>query len=120
MHHRISWLFFWAVAATVSLRAQAPAPGPVAAPAGPMPAGLVLVAKVSGTVTMNVNGTISPLTVDTSLPQSAKVNTAKDSSVVLVFSNGATTQLGAESELVIDEFLQDPFGSTIKVAEMTD
>ncbi len=81
---------------------------------------LILVAKVTGRVTMTVNGATTPLAVDAKVLPSAKVNTEQDSSVVLVFSNGATTQLGANSEMIIEEFLQDPFASTVKMADVTD
>jgi hypothetical protein len=48
------------------------------------------------------------------------ITTAKDSSVILVFSNGATLNLGAESVLSIDEFLQDPFAAPVKVGELME
>ncbi|HUR57962.1 MAG TPA: FecR domain-containing protein, partial [Opitutaceae bacterium] len=115
MHNRVlSWLFFCAFAAVVSVRAQAPA-----APASPPP-GLVLVAKVTGTATKTLNGVRTALKVDDKVEQTAKINTGLESSVVLAFSNGATTQLGADTELVIDEFLQDPFASTIQVANIEE
>ena len=89
------------------------------APAG-MPPGVVLVAKVEGRVEMTLNGQVTALAVDAQIPQAAKVVTFENSSVVLVFSNGATTKLGAETELILEEFLQDPFGATIKVAELQE
>ena len=60
------------------------------APAG-MPPGVVLVAKVEGRVEMTLNGQVTALAVDAQIPQAAKVVTFENSSVVLVFSNGATT-----------------------------
>jgi hypothetical protein len=48
------------------------------------------------------------------------VNTGPNSSVVLVFSNGATVNLGAESQLHIEEFLQDPFTKVVKISELTE
>ena len=95
------------------LRAQAPAPGG-------MPPGVVLVAKVEGRAEMSLNGQVTPLAVDAQIPQAAKVVTYENAAVVLVFSNGATTKLGAETELILEEFLQDPFGATIKVAELQE
>jgi hypothetical protein len=47
------------------------------------------------------------------------VNTDKNSSVVLVFSNGATMNLAQETSLAIDEFTQDPFADEISVAQLT-
>ncbi len=48
-----------------------------------------------------------------------QVVTSPDASVILVFSNGATVNVAADSTLDIDEFLQDPFTSDQKVSEMT-
>ncbi len=55
---------------------------------------------------------------DDSLAQGDVVTTAKASSVVLVFSNGSTLSIGQSSRLAIDQFLQDPFGQNVKVAEL--
>ena len=118
MHQRfLSWLILGLFAGVIALRGQAPA---AATAAAPMPPGLVLVAKVAGTAEMFVDGTRTALKVDDRIPQAARITTAAASSVVLVFSNGATTQLGEDSELVIQEFLQDPFASTIQVANLEE
>ena len=121
MHHRLfPWLLLIAFFAATSLRAQTPPPA--AAPGTPaaMPPGLVLVAKFTGDVTMTVSGTKTAVKLGESVPQTAKINTGLNSSVVLVFSNGAQTHLAADSELVIDEYLQDPFAAMAKVAEMEE
>ncbi|MEX2044354.1 MAG: FecR domain-containing protein [Opitutus sp.] len=118
MHKRfLSWLCFFALAAVIPLHAQTTTAAPAA-----MPPGMVLVAKVSGTVTMLLQGVQTPIKVDDRIPQTATVITGQDaaSSVVLVFSNGATTQLGSDTELVIEEYLQDPFASTVRVADMVE
>ncbi|MFM9081245.1 MAG: FecR domain-containing protein [Opitutaceae bacterium] len=96
-----------------SASAQAPA-------GGRLPPGVVLVAKVEGRVEMTVNGQTTALAVDMQIPQAAKVVTFADAATVLVFSNGATTRLGADTELVLEEFLQDPFGATVKVSELQE
>lgn len=54
------------------------------------------------------------------MPQTATINTGQDSIAVLVFSNGATLQLGAETELVLQGFLQEPFSSTITLSQLKD
>ena len=122
MHKKLPlWLVFFAVGALVSLRAQAPAAAtPAASAPAPLPPGQIIAAKVSGSVTMTVNGATTPLNNNDSVPEQATVTTGKDaaSSVVLVFSNGATTQLGTDSSLVIEQFLQDPFAATVKVADL--
>jgi hypothetical protein len=119
MHQRVfSWLLVCALFAAGSLRAQSPAPSD-----GPVVKGgaeLILVAKVAGTVTKTLPGQASvALKQDDRVEQTAKINTGLNSSIVLVFSNGATTQLGADTELVIEEYLQDPFSEAVKVAELT-
>jgi hypothetical protein len=38
--------------------------------------------------------------------------------VALVFSNGTTAHVGANSALTIKQFLQDPFAATVKLAEL--
>jgi hypothetical protein len=121
MHHRfLSWMCFCALAAVTPFHAQ-PLTTAAGAPVG-MPPGMVLVAKVSGTVTMLYQGVQTAVNVDDRIPQAATVITGQEaeSSVVLVFSNGATTQLGMDTELIIQEFLQDPFASTIRVAELAE
>ncbi|HTQ30835.1 MAG TPA: FecR family protein [Opitutaceae bacterium] len=54
------------------------------------------------------------------LKQGSAVRTAKGASAVLVFSNGATVNVGADTEVSIDRFLQDPFSSEVKVAELKE
>ncbi len=116
MHNRfLSWLFLGAAFALISLRAQSPGTPAIAGGAE-----RVLAARVTGTVEMTVGGQTTPVKADDRVPQSAKIITGKDSSIVLVFSNGATTQLGSDTELIIEEFLQDPFANTVRVAEMTE
>jgi hypothetical protein len=46
------------------------------------------------------------------------VTTGKGARVLLVFSNGATVNLAAQSSLAIDEFLQDPFAHPVKASEL--
>src|SRR3954462_5627801 len=113
MHLRyLSWLLLCATIATVSLRAQTPAPIVGGAE-------LILVAKATAGVTMTLPGQpAAALKKDDKVPQQAKVNTGNGASAVLVFSNGATLRLEANSELVIEEYLQDPFSSAIKVSDM--
>ncbi|MES2696780.1 MAG: FecR family protein [Verrucomicrobiota bacterium] len=113
----LGWLFVGMLLAAVSLRAQTPintGPGKFTDP------GTILVAAVNGEVNMIVSGVTTRLEVNKPVPQKAKIVTGKGARVVLVFSNGASTQLGSDTELVIDEYLQDPFAATVKVAEMVD
>jgi hypothetical protein len=52
---------------------------------------------------------VAPLHNDDLLYQGYSVRTAEDASIVLIFSNGACLRLGHNTELSIDEFLQNPF-----------
>jgi hypothetical protein len=110
----LTWLFLCVSMVVVPLLAQTQPQGTLNKP------GTVLIAKTTGTVNMIVNGVSTPVKVNDVVPQAAKIVTQLNSSVVLVFSNGATTQLGPDTDLVVEEFLQDDFPSTIKVADLTD
>ncbi len=110
MHKKIlTWLWLFGFAAMLSLdaRAQATAPGQIKA------------AKVTGTVTATKDGATIALKNGSELAQGYVINTAKDSSVVLVFSNGATLNLAQDSSLAIDEYLQDPFADEVAVSKLT-
>ena len=94
----------------------------VAALAQGVPAtpGQIRAVRVVGnvTVTHGANKTAVAVHDDDSLAQGDVLTTASASSVVLVFSNGSTISLGQSSRLVINQFLQDPFGQNVKVAEL--
>jgi hypothetical protein len=96
------------VAVAVAMRAQAPA----------MPTGKVIVAKVEGQATATAQGVTKALARELSISAPATVTTGPRSSTVLVFSNGVTLQLGADTELVLQEFLQEPFTRAINVSEL--
>ena len=118
MHQRILiWVFLCAFFAVGSLRAQAPAAGEPAVKGG---AEAIVVARLKGTVTKTLPGQAAvQVKVGDAVETKAKINTAQNSSVVLVFSNGTTTNLEADSELIIEEFLQDPFDQALQVATAT-
>jgi hypothetical protein len=119
MHQRfLPWLLVCAFFTAMSLRAQAQSGPGVFDPQ--KNAGQILVAKLSGKVTKTLRGVSTDVKFEEVIEQSAKINTGPDGSVILSFSNGATTRLGADSELVIDEFLQDPFSDlgSVKIKEL--
>ncbi len=76
------------------------------------PPGRIVAARVVGDVRSSVQGVATTVQNQMEIPQAATVTTAKASSVVLLFSNGATVQLGAETTLIIEKFLADPFGGS--------
>jgi FecR-like protein len=116
---RLSPLFSWMllsgllVAATALSRGQT-ATGRVA--------GRIIVAKVEGTVTATNLADHSQRTLanNDALTQNYSVTTGAGSSAILVFSNGATLNLGADSTLSIDEFLQDPFAKDVPLADLKE
>ena len=85
------------------------------------PAGQIVAARVRGTITATdkVTNAVTPIVEGSELSQGARVTTGKESSVVLVFSNGATISLGSESLLDIEQFTQDPFSEAFSASEAT-
>lgn len=107
------WLFLPAalvLAFTVQMRA-----------AEAQPAGKIKAVRVIGTVTMTIKETklTSPVAPSMEISQGAVVTTTSGSSVILAFSNGATVNLGADSQLDIEQFTQDPFGRSVNLAAIT-
>ncbi len=87
-----------------------------AAPA--MDPGLILVAKVVGGPRVIHDGRETWIKVDDRVPAKSSITTRENEILVLVFSNGTTVQIAADSTVVVDEFLQAPFAGTIKVGEL--
>ena len=84
-------------------------------------AGLIRAAKVEGPVTkIQANGTSTPLKNGDSLTETDAVLTGKGASVVLVFANGSSVKLGADTRLAIDEFKMDPLDEEIKPSELKE
>jgi len=77
---------------------------------------------VVGTVTAtnSADKTSRTLASNDVIGQGYVVTTAGASSAVLVFSNGATVNVGADSVLSIDEFLQDPFDKDLQVSDLKE
>lgn len=117
---RLFSFWLWALA----LLAAVPLATPAQTPTTPVqrPPGTVAVARVDGAaVSINKADSLTfPLRAGSLVYQGMVVRTDKDSSIVLVFSNGATVNLGANAELSIDEFLQSPLTQTVKVGELID
>jgi hypothetical protein len=106
----LTWLWLFGFASLLCLEAhaqQAFAPGQIKA------------ARVTGSVTATKDGSTINVVNGTELAQGYVINTAKNSSVVLVLSNGATMNLAQDSSLTIDEFTQDPFADEISVSQLT-
>jgi hypothetical protein len=80
---------------------------------------LILVAKVVGSVKITHAGITHAVERDDRVLNAATLTTEPGASAVLVFSNGATLELAADTSLTIERYLQDPFTETINVSRMT-
>lgn len=103
------WLWFLGFAALLCT--------PASAQTASLP-GQIKAAKVTGSVTATKDGNTITVQSGTELSQGYVVNTGKNSSVVLVFSNGATMNLAQDTSLSIDEFTQDPFAEEVAVSKL--
>ncbi len=82
-------------------------------------AGVIKAMRVTGTVSRVASGgTQTPLTDGTALTETDTVVTGANSSLVLVFMNGSSVRLGANSRLLIEEFKMDPLDHDIAVAQL--
>jgi len=111
MHKKfLSWLSLCGllVAFVAQSSAQAPA---AAAGSVQLNIGQIKATRVVGKVSFEdiATKTVQPLANDQIIHQGTIVKTDVDSSVVLVFGNGASINLAHTSELNIDTFLQHPF-----------
>ncbi len=83
-------------------------------------AGVIKTAKLSGTVTVvAADGTQHAAAEGATITESDTVVTGADSGVVLVFMNGSSVKLGANSRLLVEEFKMDPLDSNIAVSKLT-
>jgi hypothetical protein len=93
-----------------------------AAAAQPQPRGQIKAVRVRGDVFATVKATqVRTAVADNAMiTDGTTVTTAKGASVVLVFSNGATINLGTDSALDIDQFTQDAFTTSFNAATITE
>jgi len=84
--------------------------------------GRIVAARVKGTVTAvnTKDNSKRELHDNDAITQSYVVTTAQNSSVILVFSNGATINLAQDSTLSIEQYLQDPFSTSFSMATATE
>lgn len=82
-------------------------------------AGAIKAVKITGQVTRTAaDGKESPVTENQVLIETDTIRTAGNSSVVLVFANGASVKLGETTRLAIVEFKMDPLDEDIAVAAL--
>jgi hypothetical protein len=82
--------------------------------------GRIIAARVQGHVdaVSTVDGNKRVLHDGDSVSEQTQIVTASGASIILVFSNGATLNLGGDSNLNIEQFQQDPFSTNEKVSDM--
>ncbi len=82
--------------------------------------GQIKAAKIEGDVLkLNKDGTSTPVHANDALTESDVITTGKGASVVLVFMNGSSVKLGADSRLAIDEFKVDPLAEDVDMSKLT-
>lgn len=81
--------------------------------------GAVVATHVAGEAFVAIDEQRRPIKGDDRLRVGATVTTGRKSYLVLSLSNGATIQLGSESELEVEEFGQSPIAGNVKIAELT-
>jgi hypothetical protein len=110
----LRWRELAAAAALVAgIRAQ------VAEPNLPRP-GTIIVADLSGTATALNGDQRKSLKQDDRLRVGGTVTTERRSIATLLFSNGASVQIGPETELEVEEFGQAPVSGNPKYAELKE
>lgn len=81
--------------------------------------GRIKAARVENAVSkLGANGAAIQIKDGDLLTESDVVTTGKSSSVVLVFENGSSVKLGADSRLAIDEFKMDPLADTVDTSTL--
>lgn len=81
--------------------------------------GAIKAFKVSGAVSrIDSTGASSVVTDGASLTETDTLVTGDNSGVVLVFANGSSVKLGANSRLLVEQFKMDPLAESISVAEI--
>ncbi len=119
----LSWLSLFGLLALLTLEAVAqPAAAPAPALASTQIAGEIRATRVIGRVTVQdiATSATKDVTENLILGQGSVVRTEANSSVVLLFANGATINLAFSSELNIEQFTLDPFGGNYEPSKRTD
>lgn len=80
--------------------------------------GAVVVADVTGDAAVSVGGQRRVPKAEERLRIGSTLSTGRLSLFTVTLSNGATVQLGSESELELEEFGQAPVSGTLKLAEL--
>ncbi len=125
MHSKLlSWLALIGLFAIFAGEAvaQGVPPAPAGTAASTQQPGRIRASRVVGQVTVEDIATkaTQALANDSEISQGSIVRTGENSSVVLLFSNGASINLAFSSELNIEQFTQDPFAGNYEPAKATE
>lgn len=125
MHSKLlSWLALIGLFAIFAGEAvaQGVAQAPAGAAASTQQPGRIRASRVVGQVTVEDIATkaTQALANDSEISQGSIVRTGENSSVVLLFSNGASINLAFSSDLNIEQFTQDPFAGNYEPAKATE
>ncbi len=77
-----------------------------------------MVADVTGEAEMIAGEQKRKLRSDDRVRIGANITTARRSMITLLFSNGASVQLGSDTEIEIEEFGQEPYSGTFKFPDL--
>lgn len=120
----LSWVALLGLALGPVLGALAqgtsPSTSPAVATAASAP-GEIKAARVRGEVMVRNRTTNVSQRVENgmSLYQGSIITTPADGSVILIFANGASINVGSDTELDVEQFTQDPFGDPFSPATST-
>jgi hypothetical protein len=82
--------------------------------------GHLIAVKIAGTATVSNDAGTKALTIDMAIPSRSTVRTGTDSELIVSFSNGTILRLGADTEIVVEEFLQDLFAGAVRVVDLVE
>jgi len=112
----VAWsLASFSVGSLSFVQAQDSSPAPVSAAVH----GSIKIARVSGEVFAidHATGLKTRLSLNSLVSDGQTVETGPGASVVLAFSNGAVVNVKENSQLSVDEFLQNPFSSAFRLRD---
>jgi len=82
--------------------------------------GAIVVAELTGEVSVAAGGQRRVPKVDERVRVGSTLSTGRRALLTVALSNGASVQLGAESEVEVEEFGQAPVPTSVKVAELRE
>jgi hypothetical protein len=114
--------FLWVILLGVLLIGLAPVDAQTTSATSAKVKGRIIAARVEGDVKAisKADGQTRVLHDGDKVSEQTQIVTSPGANIILVFSNGATVDIAANSTLDIEEFEQDPFASDLKVSDMKE